>query len=464
MPALRAPGCLAPSPRILRLCIISLTTILFFVWYSSNSVAVLSSESYAKVQQLQVADSFSTADDLSNDNILDSPFDGLQDENVPGSLSTSQSSPSSRNASRILLVSALFPLSKSKSKHSIEDYKSWLRHFLGPITTPIYFYTTPDFAPLIQSLRGTGLPLVVNTTYSSPFDIPPLKGLEQTYEEMHDLDREKFRHSPELYAIWNAKPFLLSSAVQTLASQDEVYDYAFWNDAGSFRSEHPYTTWPDHWTVDRVWNAGTLFNGKGEEDLLFFPVFDLPPRKVRGWKEDMGPVDHEISEGSFFGGSPKTIHWWSKIYYAYHNYYLSSGLFVGKDQTLINALLLLFPSRFISVYFADSEAPQRDFLTHIPFHDYGYRGACGSSNGWYYYQYFMASPAERARQEEVWISQEFEEWWMWRWLLRWFVPERWWRRERACRLAGGENWENLATRRLGKGWEPPARRVAVPDS
>jgi len=82
----------------------------------------------------------------------------------------------------ILLVSAFFPL--SNSKHPLSDYKSWLSRFLAPITTPIYFFTTPEFAPLIQSLRGPGLPIAINTTFSSPFDIPRLKTLGEVRRDV----------------------------------------------------------------------------------------------------------------------------------------------------------------------------------------------------------------------------------------------------------------------------------------
>src|ERR1700722_18913986 len=53
--------------------------------------------------------------------------------------------------------------------------------------------------------------------------------------------------------------------------------------------------------------------------------------------------------GSFFGGSAQTIKWWRSIYFNYHDRYLSREVFVGKDQTLINALFLLNPRRIISV-------------------------------------------------------------------------------------------------------------------
>jgi hypothetical protein len=192
----------------------------------------------------------------------------------------------------ILLVSAFFPL--PNSKHSLSDYKSWLSRFLAPITTPIYFFTTPEFAPLIQSLRGPGLPIAINTTFSSPFDIPPLKDTRERYEEMWGWDREKHRHNPELYAIWSAKPYFLDEGLRNAAGG---YEYAFWTDAGSFRDSHEYAAWPDPGRVKEVWEEGSRASGTEEGDLIFFPMWAPPHSSMQFWTEGMGPIDNEFSEG-----------------------------------------------------------------------------------------------------------------------------------------------------------------------
>ncbi|KIK05858.1 hypothetical protein K443DRAFT_328132 [Laccaria amethystina LaAM-08-1] len=348
------------------------------------------------------------------------------------------------NTTRVLLVSALFPL--TKSKHSKEGYNDWLRRFLGPITTNIYFYTTPELEETVRAARGPGLPITINTHYASPFAIPPLRGFEPLYEEMHLQDREKERHSPELYAVWNAKPWFLDHAVQRLREEKgEVYDYAFWVDAGSFRQEHRYTSWPNPAKVEQVWEEGRRLNGvKRKEDLLFFPIQTLPPASARDWMQDKGPLDVDFSKGSFFGGSPASISWWSNAYYAYHNYYLTLGLFVGKDQTLINALFLLFPDRFITVWMYDPIAPAHAGL--VPVFDQGYLGSCGSE--WYYYQFWLADERTRVEMRELWLgSSRWKEW-------------TWWRERQRCRVTRVLGMKGALERRFGFGWTPPFPQVA----
>lgn len=220
----------------------------------------------------------------------DSLITSFLDESSGGS-----SSPTTQvYSSRILIVSSLFIL--SKSKHSTEDYHNWLERFLGPITTEVYFYTSPNLAPTVKAVRGDGLPLTIDTNYTTPFDIPPLKGLEDVYQKMHGLDRENSYHSPELYSVWNAKPFFVDNAVRVLASQGKTYDYVFWNDGGSFRETNVYKNWPDPRRLHQVWEEGSKLSGTKAEDLLFFPM-QYPPYGAKNWKEDMGPIDTDFSEG-----------------------------------------------------------------------------------------------------------------------------------------------------------------------
>jgi hypothetical protein len=74
-------------------------------------------------------------------------------------------------------------------------------------------------------------------------------------------DKEMFRHSPELYAVWNAKSFFLDSALQILQRQGRVYDYAFWTDAGSFRENYAFKDWPEAHRVDHLWEKGSEISG-----------------------------------------------------------------------------------------------------------------------------------------------------------------------------------------------------------
>ncbi|KAF8161543.1 hypothetical protein B0H34DRAFT_841050 [Crassisporium funariophilum] len=294
--------------------------------------------------------------------------------------------------SSILLVTAMFPI--SKSKHSKKEYDTWVKRFLGPITTDIYVYTTPVLEEHVRKYRGNNLTITINTTYASPFDIPPLNGTEEKYKKMQKKDRQRKVHSTALYAFLNAKPFFVHDALQNLAREGKAYEYAFWNDRGSFREEHRYRDWPSVDRVREVWEEGERVTGTGKEDLMFFPIVGVPGSTMVFWNENLGPIDNEISEGSFFGGTPKAIEWWARTYYTYHNHYLSLDVFVGNDHSLINALLLLFPSRFITVYPSDPSAPAHLALVRKP--GQAPLGLCGAER--FYYQFWLAGGGSRRRR------------------------------------------------------------------
>ncbi|KAG6917246.1 hypothetical protein DXG01_003278 [Tephrocybe rancida] len=352
-----------------------------------------------------------------------------------GFVSPSNSTKVKPKPPRILLVSALFPL--EHAKHSHDDYKSWMQNFMGPdgVKCDIYFYTTPAIEPLIRSPGSTNAShrLTIDTAYRTPFAVPALTGYKDRYTQMHAWDRERDLHNPELYAVWNSKPWLLKHAV---AGHEARYDYAFWVDAGSFRAAHPFQMWPDPACV------GEVFSGRKEkenEDRVLVPIYKLPGRKEFSWRIEKGPLDMDFSEGSFFGSTPSGIEWFSEMFYKLHDQYINtrpldqhphanrrdtddilspSFHFVRKDQTLINTLLR-YPSRFLGVLSPSRTLllpPTRDPSVHISI-PYLLSPACiiprardaishlfrpaVSCGDWYYYQWWLATPSDRERAREM---------------------------------------------------------------
>ncbi|KAA1475363.1 hypothetical protein DENSPDRAFT_860780 [Dentipellis sp. KUC8613] len=366
-----------------------------------------------------------------------SPF--APDINILEPLNTTSPAP------RVLIVSAFFPL--SKSKHSMSEYEAWLTRFLSPITTDIYMFAPPTLAPMIRALRGD-LPLTLNTTFASPFDIPPLQGRAAAYRLMHAWDPEQDIHSPELYAVWTAKPYFLDEGLANAQAAGQQYDYAFWNDAGSFREEHTYVGWPDGRRVDQVFRQAARLSGTPQDEIVFFPLWWAPERhsEERWWVEARGPIDMTFAEGSFFGGMPRAVRTYRHTYFTYHDYYLANSLFVGKDQNLINALTFLFPSHFAAVWIYDTKARAH---RGVPDDAETQLGSCGSS--WYYYQWWFAEEQERERMADVWMAEEKD-----RGKGLHGLKVR-------CRMTDVLIIEQLLRRQFGKGWTPPAASVDVLD-
>ncbi|KAF8160051.1 hypothetical protein B0H34DRAFT_427668 [Crassisporium funariophilum] len=147
---------------------------------------------------------------------------------------------------------------------------------------------------------------------------------------------------------------------------------------------------PDHLTivisiqtspgrVEQIWQEGVELMGLPQEDILFYPTFVAPKHDKSDWQPQMGPIDTDFSEGSFFGGSPSAIAWWSRTFYAYHDHWLSQGMFVGKDQTIYNALFFLFSERMITVWVYDPDSPAHS--SHEDSSDFVVRNGFTTSSG-----------------------------------------------------------------------------------
>ncbi|KAH9485789.1 hypothetical protein JR316_0002704 [Psilocybe cubensis] len=357
----------------------------------------------------------------------------------------------------VLLVSAFFPLEKPRYPQS--KYDAWLKNYLGSITTDVYMYTTPEIAPQFSAMRTEGLAITLDTNYTTPFDVPPLQGKEEMYMRIQKKDRERRggrrgANVTDLYAVRNAKLFFLHHAIEVQQARGVKYDYAFWNDAGSFRSdEHAYRAWPAPEKVQEV-----LGQGGHDHDVIFVPIFDVPHSSMAMWTEAMGPIDSKFSEGSFFGGSLKAIDWLTRAFYAYHNRYLALEIFVGKDTSLLNSLMFLFPDRFVTVWHNDPDAPTAAHITPEPPSANSdqdpprFLGQCGSI--WHYYQFFLSDAPTKEKMRDLWMQIATR----WRWWGWWKSVDR-----TRCQDTRVLDVKSVLQRKLGAGWNAPGQGVSIPD-
>ncbi|KZV95184.1 hypothetical protein EXIGLDRAFT_672376 [Exidia glandulosa HHB12029] len=345
------------------------------------------------------------------------------------------------SASPILIVTAYYPL--SKSKHSLYQYNLWLANFLSRITTDVYMFTPPEMEHSLRGLRGN-LPIHLNTSFQSIDHIPIISPLRDAFEEQVAKDPEAWKHVPDLYKIWTAKPWFVHEALANVRREQEGrYQYVFWVDAGSMRQPHAFGHWPSIDRVRSVWADAERLSGTAADDLLFIPMEHAPDVSLVRWTEADGPLrsSKDMSEGSLFGGTPKAIEWWYNTYLAYFHHWLDAGFFVGNDQLLMNALFLLYPARFITVWNRDPETAFDAGLS--PW--YGGLGYCGDP--WFAYEFFLASDEERENMTTMWTSEK----------LRWDF----WRPRPKCRAERILPMTDVLRRTFGPNWRPPAPRLQL---
>jgi len=65
------------------------------------------------------------------------------------------------------------------------------------------------------------------------WNLPPAKKYKKAFQGVqHDLDPEKEKHSPELYAVWDSKTWMLNHVAHENPFGSK---YFFWVDAGAWR-------------------------------------------------------------------------------------------------------------------------------------------------------------------------------------------------------------------------------------
>ena len=155
--------------------------------------------------------------------------------------------------------------------------------------------------------------------------------------------------------------------------------------------------------------------------------------------------------GSFFGGPPKAIDWYTRTFYAYHDKYLSLDVFIGKDQAIANALLVLFPDRFITVWYNDPIAPAHLQLNRTV--QESFLGQCDSERA--YYQFWLADEGTQDRMRDMWIRKQDR----WRWWGWWRPKDR-----MRCQSTRALAMKGVLRRPFGAGWQPPQASLVVPST
>ena len=148
------------------------------------------------------------------------------------------------------------------------------------------------------------------------------------FREQHQLDQEKKIHNPNLYAIWNLKVYIVWKIAEKNHFQSDFFIYS---DMGAWR-QGVITHWPNQLIVKSVVNK--IYN-----KILFGQVYEMNPLSYSEL--------NAYIEGGFFGGTKEAINMFQFIYYNLHDYRLKNGLFVGKDQVIMN--ILAFESSNVSI-------------------------------------------------------------------------------------------------------------------
>jgi len=209
-----------------------------------------------------------------------------------------------------------------KSKFPMSCYITWMKNMLA-IQTPMVIFCDKESYPMIHAQRP----------YSTKIIIMKLEEFHSykyidTYRANYEMDHERY-HSPELYLLWAEKAHFLKQAIQMNPFQSETY---LWVDIGCFRESPPV----------RGPNMSIL-----KTKVLVLNVTPFTEEELQCTKETLPSFLTTNRIGAtIFGGGKDVLLRYHDLYYEMVEYFIQTGRFIGKDQSILNSVYLLNPDLF----------------------------------------------------------------------------------------------------------------------
>jgi glycosyltransferase involved in cell wall biosynthesis len=253
------------------------------------------------------------------------------------------------------VVSAYYPM---KSKRPAATYMDWATHIMS-LQWYMVLFLPPECVEDFKRLKTSNhkkLFIITKRFDELEFGSPEWMAI---WRHQHTLDSEASIHSPELYAVWAQKSGCLHEAMKINPFGSDVF---VWHDAGGVRSK------------PQADNMATFPSPKKLYSLHpnRFPLLLVSPFKPGDEHLDQidGLPKQSVLEEIHFGGGilpafKHTYHIWAKAYRHTLEKMRKAGRFIGKDQTVFNAMYLMYPYLFTVI-----QSP--------------------NTNDWYYLQHYFS--------------------------------------------------------------------------
>lgn len=215
----------------------------------------------------------------------------------------------------VTIVSAYFPMD---SKFSETNYLEWIQ-FWNTVDCNLVFFTTKEFAPIIEKLRSDKkektkiitmelVDLVAFQKYGSDFWI-----------HQKQLDHEQY-HTPSLYAIWYEKKEFVRKAIEANYFNSEKF---VWCDAGICRN----IKWMEY--------TKSFVNGLRVPNDKFLVL------RITDFENDTKDLQNIncVGGGILSATKDKWIEF-ADNYDIVMKEFIEQNKFVGKDQTIIASMYL----------------------------------------------------------------------------------------------------------------------------
>jgi len=225
------------------------------------------------------------------------------------------------------VVSAYYEM---PSKYTVDDYRKWISLFLKNIPMYLVFFTEAKTYEFIKECRRgheerTRIIVLERSEWVAN------RYQQSEWDALHAIDPEKAIHNPELYKIWFEK---LEFVKRVILENPYGHDDYLWVDAGICRKE----------SVKRLITKFPVGERMPLDRMLVLQVSpytrrDKEKRAVNG-VELFGPIENDRIAAGIIAGRKDTWQHYSNLYYTILQKFRSAGLFWGKEQTLMNSMVL----------------------------------------------------------------------------------------------------------------------------
>lgn len=226
------------------------------------------------------------------------------------------------------IVSAYFKLPISKTTH--DNYVLWMKNMLL-IDNPMVIFCDKESEEMILFFRKEKIEKtkLIITSFSEFYCF---KYIEHFNKHCKKDEEVKLGHNVNLYMIWNEKTNFLKRAIEYNFFHSE---YFLWVDIGCFREPNPryFGVWPN---PDKI-----LTLDKNKVLMLLVKPFEKTELLCRK-KEELPDFQFTYRIGApIFGGGKDILLKWHELYYEMLEYFIHIDRFIGKDQNIMNSLVLI---------------------------------------------------------------------------------------------------------------------------
>lgn len=246
--------------------------------------------------------------------------------------------------SSVTIVSAFYPF--EKSKHSIQEYASWILNFVSHIDTPIVIFSEQPFCSLIHQMRAdAGLAHKIHII-QKPFEEVKFSSPEwiETWTKQLEIDSLAHLHGHELFRVWANKPFFVEEAIALNPFNSEKF---VWCDAGCWRDPTVAKICGPGWPAAEKITPNQMHIITVNSMRPFLEQLEVKDSWTHkhGWTheqvvKEINVRDQAIVGGTILLGDKQAWSQWIPAFEASLNYYIQQNLFAGDDQAVITSTVL----------------------------------------------------------------------------------------------------------------------------